>query len=225
MEEFLSKWYGILLFVAFDFIALIAVISITYRWLFKRILDMLTSGTCLIITFPLLLIGALTARAAVKRGEADSVVVGEEFVGKKGKKITLHRFTVGRLCLLPRLADVFCGRLSFIGVQPFTAGDCAFLDDDEEHRLFVRAGLINPLVRGGNAEIDYDDMIASDMRYVKNFSFFGDCKIFFAWLIGKIRGEGDEYLGKTRGVSYAKSLLDEARITEEDYRAACQPQE
>ena len=218
---FLDTWYGIALFAAFDLVALILIICITYRWFFKRALDILSSGVCLLATSPLFLIGWLCSRAAVKQGRAENAICRTEYVGKKGKKIVLHSFAAKKLRALPRLADVFCGRLSFIGVKPFTACDCAFLDETEEDRMLVRAGLINPLVLCGDKDTDYDDMIESDKKYARQFSFFKDCRIFFVWLLKKIRGEGDGYLGKTRNVSYAQSLLDEERITREDYDAAC----
>ena len=222
MEEFLSKWYGILAFVLFDLVALTVVICITYRWFFKRFFDFFLSLFCILLLSPIYIITALVIRSAVKAGREESVLTGETFVGKKGKKITLHAFSESKLAKLPRIFDVLYGRLSFVGVMPLKASDCAFLDEDEEERLLVRAGLINPLVTVGDEDTDYDDMIENDVRYVKRFSFFGDLKIFFTWLIGKIRGNGNGYLGKTRTISYAKALLDEGRITQEDYRVACE---
>ena len=222
MEEFLSKWYGILAFVLFDLIALTVVICITYRWFFKRFFDFFLSLFCILLLSSIYIITALVIRSAVKAGRVESVLTGETFVGKKGKKITLHAFSLGKLKKLPRLFDVFFGRLSFIGVMPLKGSDCTFLDEDEEERLTVRTGLINPLVTTGDEDTDYDDMIQNDVRYARRFSFFGDCKIFFTWLIGKIRGNGNGYLGKTRETSYAKALLDEGRITQEDYRVACE---
>lgn len=207
--EFFEKWYGILAVAVFDVAALTLVVCLTYRWLFKRIFDFLVSSVCLIATSPFLLAAYLTTRKVER----------EEFVGKKGKKIALHSFG-GKFGKLLRLWDIFCGRLSFVGGKPFTAADCVFLDEDEEDRLLAKPGLINPLAIGGTSETDYDEMIASDKKYAWSFSFFGDTKIFFAWFLKMIRGEGNGYLGVTRGVSYAKALLNEERITREDYDAA-----
>ena len=222
MEAFLSEWYGILTFVLFDVLALIVVISITYCWLFKRLLDVLISGVCLIVFSPVLLVLFLVGNSAVKDGRIEEAVSRETFVGKKEKRIALRSFALSKGKLFPRLFDVFCGRVSFIGPLPMRASDCAFLDEEEEERFLVRPGLINPLVRSGDEETDYDDMLEIDVKYVKKYSFFEDVKIFFAWLLKKIRGEGNGYLGKTRQTSYAKALLDEGRITEEDYRVACE---
>lgn len=235
MDAFLNEWYGILAFVLFDVIALFAVVCITYRWLFKRIFDFLCALVCLIFTAPLFLFVYLRARAAKTRGEIPQIFEKREFIGKKGKKITLKTFAVcgengeetrhGKwlkktgFYALPKLLDVLAGKLSVVGVKPFTELDLAFLDEEEEDRFIVKAGLINPLVRSGNKATDYDEMIKSDLKYAWNFSFFTDVKIFFSWLLKKIRGEGKEYLGETRNCSYAESLLNEGRISKEEYFA------
>ncbi len=233
--EFLNEWYGVLAFVLFDVIALFAVICITYRWLFKRIFDFLCALVCLIFTAPLFLFVYLRARAAKTRGEIPEIFERKAFVGKKGKKITLKTFacygengeeTKHGIWLkktgfyaLSRLLDVLAGKLSIVGVQPFTELDCAFLDEEEEDRLLVKAGLINPLAFSGNEETDYDEMLRSDVKYAWKFSFFTDIKIFLSWLLKKIRGEGKGYLGETQSGSYAESLLKDGRISREEYLA------
>lgn len=233
--EFLNEWYGILAFVLFDVIALFAVVYITYRWLFKRIFDLLCSSVCLIFTAPLFLLVYLKGRGAKKRDEIATIFKRKAFIGKKGREITLKTFAIysenGEMSgygawlkrtgfyALPRLLDVFLGRLSVIGYKPFSAVDCAFLDDVEEDRHIARAGLINPLVLSGDEQTDYDEMLKSDCKYAWNFSFFTDVKIFFSWLLKKIRGEKNGYLGETRERSYAEQLLKEERISKEEYLA------
>ena len=233
--EFLNEWYGILAFVLFDVVALFAVICITYRWLFKRIFDLICSSVCLLFTAPLFLIVYLKGRGARKRGEILEIFKKERFIGKKGKEITLKTFAVAnengetggygawlkktRFYALPRLLDVFLGRLSIIGYQPFTAVDCAFLDEAEEDRHLTKARLINPLVISGNEKTDYDEMLKSDAKYAWNFSFFTDVRIFFSWLLKKIRGEKNSYLGETRERGYAQQLLMDERISKEEYLA------
>ena len=222
---FLDKWYGILAFVLFDIVALIAVIAITYRWLFKRILDFLVSGLLLIVLSPLFLYAILTGSAAKKRGEIERIFQTKTFIGKKGKRIRLHFLNASAehsapFKKLPLLADVFLGKLSFIGYTPFTISDAEFLDEDEEERYIVRPGLINPLVCGGSATTDYDEMLQSDKKYANTCGLFKDCKLFLVWLLKKIRGEGKEYLGTTLQTSYAQSLLNDERITKADYDAA-----
>ena len=62
-------------------------------------------------------------------------------------------------------------------------------------------------------------MVENDVRYAEEFSLWLDCKIFFTWLLKTIRGEG-KVLGEIREKTYAKSLLDDERISKEDYEKA-----
>ncbi len=232
MDEFLKQWYGILAFVAFDLIALVVVACITYRWLFKRLCDFFLSLICLILLSPLYLIIYLRGRTARTRKDIEKIINSKSFVGKKGKSVKLHSFACEgensycawlkrtKFYALPRLFDVFCGRISFIGCKPFTESDCVFLSDEEEDRHLAKIGLINPLVKSGDKQTDYEEMLISDKKYADNYSFFGDVKIFFVWLLKKIRGEGNEYLGQTRQCGYAEYLLKEDRITQADYDEA-----
>jgi len=234
MGEFLKTWYGITLFVVFDFVAAVAVMAIAYRLMFKRLWDILLSVLCMTVLSPVFLYILVRGKLFQKHtGAMKRLISRKFFVGKKAKTIVLHSFCVeddegdeagsyGRMLKrtgfykLPYLFDVFCGRLSFIGVKRLTFADAAFIGEADEGRYSVRAGLINPLVLDGDAETDYGDMIRSDLAYAKKFSLFGDFKIFFIWLIRKIRGEKG-WLGKTAEKSYAATLLEEGEITQEDF--------
>ena len=236
--DFLNEWYGLLLFIVFDVLAAIAIVCITYRWFFKRIFDWLVSGVCLILTSPIFLIVYVRWKNFVKSGELDIPYMTETvYIGKKGKRIALHSFTrkdddgdtlgyYGRwlkrtkFYKLPRLLDVFLGKASFVGVKAFSPVDAAFLDEEDTVRFTVRPGLINPLVLTGDENLTYEEMLGSDRHYANGFSFFKDVKIFVAWLLYSIREGGKQYFGKTQGKGYAETLLEEEKITREDYETA-----
>lgn len=236
MGEFLKTWYGMTLFIAFDAIAVIAVMAIAYRWFFKRFWDILISLLCMIVLSPFYLFIFVRGRLFQKHtGAMRSLISREFFVGKKAKTIALHTFcftddegdvagSYGRmlkkteLYKLPRVFDVFCGKLSFIGVKRLSFADAAFVAESDEGRYSVRAGLIDPLVLTGDDETDYEEMFRSDLTYVRRLSLFGDLKIFFCWLIKKIRGEKkSSWLGVTSEKSYAELLLESGEITREDF--------
>lgn len=105
-----------------------------------------------------------------------SILSREFFVGKKAKTIVLHTFCIvdddgdeageyghwlkkTGFYKLPYIFDVFCGKLSFIGVKRLSFADAAFVSEADEGRYAVRAGLINPLVTTGNEETDYKEMV------------------------------------------------------------------
>ena len=240
MNGFLNTWYGIAIIVAFDILALLLVICITYRYFFKRVFDILVSGVCLILLSPLFLAISIRGKNFIKNNEGaiDSLTETYYRVGKKERVLALKRYrsrdsegqvlgAYGRwlekykLSYLPRIYEVFFGKLSIIGVKDLLRSEAEFVETDvEKDRFLVRPGLINPLVYRGDEEVTYDEMFLSDRKYAWNFSFFMDIKLFFAWLLKKIRGEDDFYMGETRKESYAENLLKDERITKDDFLAA-----
>ena len=236
MDAFLKTWYGVLTVVAFDILALALVICITYRWIFKRIFDFIVSIVCIALLSPIYLVIFISAAVEKKKGRLKKIFSYTPLVGKKGEVV---RFSQFHLCdengelhgygkwmkktkfyTLSKFFDLFLGKVSVIGVKALPESDCVFLTDVEEDRHLVRPGFINPLVLKGTKDTDYEDMLDCDKKYAWRFSFQMDCKIFFTWLLKKIRGEGNYYLGRTREKSYAQTLLDEERITQADYDEA-----
>lgn len=191
MEKFLNEWYGVLAFVLFDLAALVLIVCISYRWFFKRVFDFLVSLVCIAVTSPILLWLYVRARKAKKRGEVDEIFHREPFVGKKGKIVFLRRFNgdLGKCASLARLFDLFSGRVSVIGYEPLTEAECETLTETQFDRHITKPGLIKPYFVDGGSKEDMQDMLKSDERYAWNFSFFGDIKIFFKWLLKKIRGQ------------------------------------
>lgn len=236
MEAFFKSGYFTALLIVFDVVAVIAVICITYRWLFKRIFDFLVSIVCIAVLSPLYIAVAICANKAKKRGEIDSLFQTEAYVGKKEKRVVLHTFATQNaqgergaygewlkntgIDKTARMFDLFLGRVSLIGITPISHGNHVFLEEENKGRYIAKIGLIHPLVLGGNREIDYDTLLHSENKYAWTFSFFGDCRIFFAWLLKKIRGESKEYMGKTTEQTYAEWLRENGKITDADLAAA-----
>lgn len=239
MGDFLNSWYGILAFVLFDVVALIAIIALTYRWFFKRILDVILSSIAIVLTSPLFLAVVLRGKKFQKEHEDVLECLTEKRVsiGKKGKRVYTHTYKTrdedgqvygryGRwleetgFYKLPWLLDVFFGRISFIGVKKMLPSEAMFVDEENKERFTMRSGLINPLILVGDAETTYEEMFLSDRRYVAYGGLYTDVKIFFKWLLKKIRGEGKEYLGEIGDKRYSVYLLENQEITDEDYSAA-----
>ena len=94
MGDFLNSWYGIAIILAFDLVAVLAVICITYRWFFKRVFDVLVSGVCLALTSPLFLAVFIRGKKFQKthEGGIESLFEKEIRVGTKEKILCLNRF-------------------------------------------------------------------------------------------------------------------------------------
>lgn len=238
MNEFLSEWYGLLLFILFDIVAAVAVIALTYRLCFKRLLDILASSVCLLVTAPAFLTVLIVGkRYQTKKNVSFPFIKKASYIGKKGREIDLLTFrTRGengellggygcwlartKLYTLPRLFDVFLGRLSFIGGKPFTYGESFFLSDEEKERFLVRSGLINPLVLSGDENTDYDEMLKSDLSYANGVSLFKDIKILWSWFLRLFREGERNYFGRTKDRGFLDYLYAEGKITKEEFDEA-----
>jgi lipopolysaccharide/colanic/teichoic acid biosynthesis glycosyltransferase len=243
LDGFLKTPYGLAIFIAVDVVAVLTILAIGYRWMFKRFFDLLFSGVSLIVVSPLLLFVWIRGKAFQKNTQNLSTLTKKVYrVGKKERTIALHEFRTldddgdeaGKygawlartgLYKLLYLVDVFLGRLSFIGVRALDFVDAAFLDENLESRFFVRAGLIHPSCLTTGKDNGYDALFESEIRYEEKLGLFGDLRIFFVWLVRTIRGEKNEWLGETRGKSYADLLLEKGEITKEDYDAVKQDAE
>jgi len=230
MHEFLSTGWGLAIFIAFDVIAAFAVVAIGYRLLFKRLFDILFSAIALIFTAPAFLWVYVKYRTYKKGGgEVDGFLRVDPAVGKKGETVKMTTFQTKRadgevageygkgleeraLRTLPRLIDVFWGRASFVGVAPVCFEDAAFLDDAQEGRYAARIGLISPLKeaqKSGKPEA----WLEAEAEYAQGYTLFTDTRVFFGWLLSKIRAEK----APATTLSYAKSLQERGIITKEEY--------
>ena len=187
MSAILSSPYGIALFVAFDVLALLFAIAVTYRWLFKHFFDFLFSLICIIITSPVWIYLFIQRGAQVKNGERESIFDRENFVGKRGKEVRLLAFENSFAKYLPRLFDIFLGKLSFIGPTLQTMERAETFSDEEKYVFLVRPGLISPALSLNGTELDEEETLTADLKYTEKFSAFTDLKLFFVWLIKKIR--------------------------------------
>lgn len=235
LDAFLKTPYGLATFIVFDVVAVVAILAIGYRWLFKRFFDLLAACVSIVCVSPLLLVIVIHGKLFQKNTENLSTLMRKVYrVGKKERTVALHEFRTldddgdeagaygawlarTGLYKLPYLFDIFLGRLSFIGVRALDMTDAAFTDEDVETRFFVRPGLIHPLCLRTDEETGYEELFAAETRYENKLGLFGDLRIFFVWLVRTIRGEKNEWWGETREKSYALALLESGEITQEDY--------
>jgi lipopolysaccharide/colanic/teichoic acid biosynthesis glycosyltransferase len=171
-----------------------------YRKLFKRLIDILISGTALIILSPIYLILAILVR--VKLGSP--VIFHQERPGYKQKIFTLCKFRsmtdekdedgnllpdsvrltgFGKMLRktsldeLPELWNIFKGDMSLIGPRPLLVSYLPYYTEEEQLRHTVRPGLTGLAQASGRNYIDWDSRLAKDVEYVKNLSFAMDIKV------------------------------------------------
>ncbi len=184
-----------------------------YRSCIKRVLDVLLSGFTIIILSPIMLIIAILVR--VKLGSP--VIFRQERPGKNEKLFKLFKFRTmtedkdengeplsdeirltnfGRILRetsldeLPELLNIFKGDMSIVGPRPLLVRYLPFYKDEERIRHSVRPGLTGLAQVNGRNNIDWDERLKYDIKYVENITFIGDVKIILQ-TIGKVLKRSD----------------------------------
>lgn len=173
-----------------------------YEKYIKRLLDILISGTALILLSPIMLITAVLV--AVKLGRP--VIFHQQRPGKdekifgmcKFRSMTNEKDENGNLLPdaqrltkfgaalrktsldeLPELWNIFKGDMSLIGPRPLLVSYLPYYNDREKMRHAVRPGLTGLAQINGRNLLEWDKRFEKDVEYVENISFLMDMKIFF----------------------------------------------
>ena len=213
LEEFLKTPAGHAVFGIVIAVVAIVIIELNYRLFFKYVLDFIFALLATVICSPVLLAGVI-----ISKKHAGYAFEETPCLGAKGKIIYLKSFAgvQSGIKYLPRLLDILCGRLSFVGIAPLKLSDGALLDDNRMERFGTRPGLVNHLVLRGHEGLTYEEAFDLDARYCKKRELFTDIFIVIKSVVLAIRGDGKSYLGETAELSYGEVLLKRGTITQTD---------
>lgn len=197
-----------------------------YRYIFKRILDLLASFFLLIIISPLFFTVSVVL-LYVNRG---TVFFYQQRIGYKGRVFSIVKFktmidkydsngaflpdieritSFGRLLRstsldeLPQLLNVFIGKMSLIGPRPLPKIYNDYYYDYEIHRHDVRPGISGWAQVNGRNYLSWEKKIEFDLYYVKNLSLMLDIKIVIYTIKNVFKGSD---IG-IRGVDYPDNSL------------------
>lgn len=178
-----------------------------YRTCIKRLIDIITSLTLLLLLSPLLLIVTLWLTFANKGAGA---IFRQERPGRGGKVFRLVKFKsmtdqrdaegkllpdaerltkAGRFVRstsideLPQLLNVLKGDMSLIGPRPLLIKYLPLYTPEQARRHDVRPGITGWAQVNGRNAITWTKKFELDVWYVDNVSFITDCKI--VWLTMK----------------------------------------
>ncbi|MGD9547413.1 MAG: sugar transferase [Candidatus Krumholzibacteriia bacterium] len=90
---------------------------------------------------------------------------------------------------IPNLFNVLLGHMSIVGPRP-TSFDVTTYKDWHLLRLLVPPGITGLWQISGRKEIDFDERVALDYKYIKNQSMFLDLKILFTTPLCIFKGRG-----------------------------------
>ncbi|MDF3333840.1 sugar transferase [Lacticaseibacillus rhamnosus] len=119
-------------------------------------------------------------------------VEGAMFKIKNDPRITrigkvLRKYSLDEL---PQLYNVLIGDMSLVGPRPPLPREVAKYTAYDLQRLSVTPGCTGLWQVSGRNELDFSEMVALDIHYINNASFFGDIKILFKTVLVVIHPTG-----------------------------------
>jgi lipopolysaccharide/colanic/teichoic acid biosynthesis glycosyltransferase len=139
-------------------------------------------------------------RTMVNEADARKADMESAFAAADGPMFKMRRdprvTPVGRLLRrtsldeLPQLFNVLRGDMSLVGPRPPLPEEVAVYDAVELRRLAVRPGLTGLWQVSGRSDLSWDETVSLDLRYVDNWSLYGDLTIIFRTFRAVIDGRG-----------------------------------
>lgn len=211
-----------------------------YRLFIKRLLDFVLSLIALIILSPVILIVAILVK--IKLGSP--VLFKQERPGKNEKIFKMYKFRTmtdekdedgnlladdirltkfGKLLRstsldeLPELFNILKGEMSIVGPRPLLVKDMIFMTSKQRKRHDVRQGLTGLAQINGRNNIDWEEKIDLDLKYIQNITFMNDMKIFFLTILKVFKREGISTDGMETSLDYGDYLLKNNYISKDYY--------
>jgi exopolysaccharide biosynthesis polyprenyl glycosylphosphotransferase len=186
-----------------------------WRWVVKRVSDIVMTSVGLVIISPVMLVIA----AGIKLQDGGPIIFRQARIGREGKPFTMLKFRsmvvdaedrklelmshnegkgglfklsrdprVTRLGQflrsfsldeLPQLFNVLAGSMSLVGPRPHLASEIAQMPSEASRRALVTPGLTGLWQVSGRSDLEGEDAMRLDLRYVENWSFALDLQILW----------------------------------------------
>ncbi len=184
-----------------------------YKNFIKRILDIILSFLALVILSPLLILTAFLIRIKLgapvffkqlRPGKNEKIFGILKFRTMTDAKdengnllpdeIRLTRFgqflRSTSIDELPELLNILNGDMSIVGPRPLLVQYLERYNEEQKHRHDVKPGLTGLAQVNGRNDITWEEKFHYDLEYVKNITFYGDCKIIFQTVMKVFGREG-----------------------------------
>lgn len=213
-----------------------------YAKYFKRLLDFVLSLLALIILSPIILIlmilGAIfmggnpffTQPRPSKDEKIFNLIKFRTMDNRRDKDgnllpddVRLNKY--GRflrstsLDELPELVNIILGDMSIIGPRPQLVRDMVFMTDEQRRRHSVRQGLTGLAQCSGRNAMTWEQKFEYDLEYIANITFANDMKIIIKTILAVFKREGITGDGMATATDLGDYLLNEERITQEEYKS------
>ena len=213
-----------------------------YRTHFKRLCDVICALGALICFWWLFAIVAILVR--IKLGSP--VLFTQQRPGKDEKIFKLYKFRTmtdekdkeGKLLPddvrltqfgkflrstsldeLPEVFNILKGEMSIVGPRPQLVRDMVFMSTEHRRRHMVRPGLTGLAQINGRNDIDWQDKLDWDLKYIEHITFWGDAKIIAQKFIKSfIKPEGITEQNSVTATDYGDYLLQHGLVTQSEYQ-------
>jgi exopolysaccharide biosynthesis polyprenyl glycosylphosphotransferase len=91
---------------------------------------------------------------------------------------------------LPQLFNVLGGSMSLVGPRPHLASELAQMPSESSRRSLVTPGLTGLWQVSGRSDLEGDDAVRLDLRYVENWSFTLDLQILWKTIFAVLAKHG-----------------------------------
>lgn len=207
----------------------------------KRKLDIILSGTAILVLSPVMLATAWM----VRRKLGSPVLFTQLRPGKDEKVFRMYKFRTmtderdaagnllpdeqrltefgkflrsSSLDELPELFNILKGDMSIVGPRPQLVRDMVFMTPEQRRRHKVPQGLTGLAQVSGRNNISWEKKLAWDQKYVKHVTFLGDFCIIIRTFINVLRKEDINTEGMATAEDYGDYLLRTGKVTPEVYR-------
>lgn len=212
-----------------------------YEIYFKRPLDFICGMLAILVFWPVYLVVAILVR--IKLGSP--ILFIQERPGLNEKIFKLYKFRTmtdardengelmpdeirltkfGKMLRntsldeLPEAFNIIKGDMSVIGPRPQLVRDMVFMSDEHRRRHIVRPGLSGLAQVNGRNDIDWEDKLNWDLKYIDKITFIGDVKIILQTIVKAfIRQEGITEGNMATAEDYGDYLLNKKKVTKEEY--------
>ena len=184
-----------------------------YQHFFKRLIDIVLSGSALLVLSPVYLVLYILVR--VKLGAP--VFFTQPRPGLHGKIFNIYKFrtmtdardeqgnllpdevrltdfgkTLRSTSLdeLPEIWNIFIGDMSIVGPRPLLVKYLDRYNEEQKHRHDVRPGLTGLAQVNGRNLCSWEDKFKYDVEYTRNVTFLGDIIILWKTVMIVLKREG-----------------------------------
>ena len=108
--------------------------------------------------------------------------------------------------------------MSIVGPRPQLIRDMVFMTDEQRKRHDVRPGLSGLAQVNGRNDIDWEDKLNWDLKYIQKITFLGDIKIILQTVLKAfVKQEGITEGDMATAEDFGDYLLHSGKVSQEEY--------